>query len=441
MLVPRGSLACAGFLLLAGRTPAVAQDVVLLREAFPSGYQYHVSTRVDVAGTLSLPPDKNGTPSRPLPVTGDSAIEYDERILDASADGDVRKTLRIYRRIDFHRRVAERPQESTIRSPVRRLVILRLRQAEVPFSPDGPLTWGEIDLVRTDVFTPALVGLLPERAVRPGDRWTATTLAVQELTDMERIDDGRLECRFEEVSTLAGRRYARVALAGSVRGLNEDGPNRQQLDGYYFFDLQSNHLSYLTFKGVNALLDKDGKVLGSVEGQFVLTRRPQGPAADLSDEALRGIGLEPTAENTELLYDNPDLGIRFLHPRRWRVGAVRGTQLTLDETNGSGLLLTVEPADRVPTVAQYLAESRDFLEKQKMRVLRMEAPRRVAAVPEVDTFALETEASGQRVLLEYYVSRQPSGGMTLAARLLPADLPALRREVERIARSVQLGRK
>ena len=31
-----------------------------------------------------------------------------------------------------------------------------------PFSPDGPLTWGEIDVVRTDVFNPAAIpGLLP----------------------------------------------------------------------------------------------------------------------------------------------------------------------------------------------------------------------------------------------------------------------------------------
>jgi hypothetical protein len=439
MLVARLWRSLAILCLLGGGVPARAQDPYLLREAFPAGYQYHVSTRVDVAGSLSLPPDKNGTSSKPLAVTGDSAIEYDERVLDAGADGEVRKTLRIYRRIDFRRKVGDRPQESTIRQPVRRLVVLRLRQAEVPFSPDGPLTWGEIDLVRTDVFTPALAGLLPERAVRPGDRWTAANTAVQELTDMERIDDGRIECRFEQVTTLAGRRYARVALAGTVRGLNEDGPNRQQLDGYFFFDLQSSHLSYLTLKGVNALLDKDGKVLGSVEGRFVLTRRPQTQAPDLSDEALRGVGLDPTAENTELLYDNRDLGIRFLHPRRWRVGAVRGAQVTLDETNGSGLLITVEPADRVPSAAQFLAESRDFLQKQKQRLIRAEPPQRVAGSGELDHFALEAEAGGQRVLLDYYVTRQPSGGVTLAARLLPNDLSALQREVERIARTIQVG--
>src|SRR5207302_7186095 len=146
--------------------------------------------------------------------TGKSAIEYDERVLTADTDGQVQKTFRIYRRIDFQRKVGERQQESTIRPGIRRLVVIRHENAEVPFSPDGPLTWGEIDLVRTDVFTPALLGLLPDQAVRRGDRWNATTAAVQELTDLERIEEGGVECRLEEVATLEGRHYARVAMKG-----------------------------------------------------------------------------------------------------------------------------------------------------------------------------------------------------------------------------------
>jgi hypothetical protein len=50
------------------------------------------------------------------------------------------------------------------------------------------------------------------------------------------------------------------------------------------------------------------------------------------------------------------------------------------------------------------------------------------------------ELAGQRAHLDYYVIRQPQGGVTLAARLLPADLPSLQKEVERIARSVTLTR-
>ncbi len=40
--------------------------------------------------------------------------------------------------------------------------------------------------------------------------------------------------------------------------------------------------------------------------------------------------------------------------------------------------------------------------------------------------------------MDYYVTRQTAGGATIAARLLPNNLAAVRREVEDIARSIQL---
>ncbi len=422
-------------------TAAYAEDAVRLKEAFPAGYSYHVSSRVELSGSLSLPPEKGGAEVKRLNVNGTSAIEYDERVLDAETNGQVPRTIRVYRRIDFQRTVGDRVQENTIRPPVRRQVVLRQQNKEVPFSPDGPLTWGEIDLVRTDVFTPALAGMLPDKAVPPGERWIAAAAAVQELTDMERIESGQVECRFEQVTTLAGRRHARVAFAGNVRGINEDGPNQQQVDGYFFFDLEANHLSYLTLHGMSSLLDKDGKVLGSIEGRFVLTRQPVAKIQDLSDEALKGLPLEPNAENTLLLYENPELGVRFLHSRRWHLAGVQGVQVTLDEPKGNGLLLTLEPRERVPAGAQFLAESREFFQKQKVKILRVDEPKRVQAGPqELDRFALELETSGQRTLMDYYIVRQPAGGATLAARLLPAELSALQKEVEAIARSMIISK-
>jgi hypothetical protein len=419
-----------------------AQEAVRLREDFFPGYQYHVSCRSEVSGNLTLPPGKDLAAPKPLPLSGYSVIEYDERVLSRGTDGQVQKTIRICRRMDFQRKVGDQPQQSSLRPAVRRLVVLRHHNAEVPFSPDGPLTWGEIDLVRTDVFTPALAGLLPEQAVRPGDRWPAGAAAVQELTDLERVEEGKVECRFEQITVVERRRFARVALAGTVRGVNEDGPSRQQLDGYFLFDLESQHLSYLSLKGVNALLDKDGKTAGTVTGQFVLSRQAHQRHAELTDEALRGVGLEPNDDNTQLLYDNPDLGVRFLHPRRWRVAGVRGQQVALDEAKGSGLLLTLEAPGKAPTGAQFLAESNDWLQKQKARVFRTEAPRQVQGPPvELEHFAIDAEVMGQRALLDYYVLRQANGGATLAARLLPNELAEVRREVERIARSVVVNRR
>jgi hypothetical protein len=87
-----------------------------------------------------------------------------------------------------------------------------------------------------------------------------------------------------------------------------------------------------------------------------------------------------------------------------------------------------------------LAESRSWLLKQRARVLREEPVRRLRNEPELEEFALEAELGGQKFLMDYYVTRQPAGGATLAARLLPGGQREARREAERLARSVTLSK-
>jgi hypothetical protein len=413
-----------------------------LRETFAIDYQYHVSCRVHLTGQLTVPADSDKDKPTTVEVRGASAIEYDERVLhNSTAEKPAPKTLRLYRRVDLQRTVGDKPQEATLRPSVRRLVILRTGHREVPFSPDGPLTWAEIDLVRTDVFTPALAALLPEKPVVVGDRWPAGAAAIEELTDIEKVDEGGLECRFDEITTLAGRRLARIRFSGTVRGINDDGPNKQTLDGYFYFDLGSNHLSYLSLDGTSFLLDKDGKTTGQVKGQFVLTRQVNTASADLGDDVVRRLVLEPNADNTQLLYDNPELGVRFLYPRRWHVGQIRGRQITLDEPAGNGLMISVETLKDTPTAAEYLAENKAFLVKQKGEILETDPPRRLSGPPnELEQFGLDLQMNGQKVRMEYFVGRQLGGGFVVAAHLQPRDLANVRGDVERIVRSVQMGK-
>ncbi len=423
-----------GILLVGGR--AAADDTIRLKELFPADTQYHVSTRVTLSGQLTLPPPEKDRKPVTLPVKGSSAIEYDERVLDAG-DNAVARTVRVYRQMDFERKIGDQAQTNTLRPEVRRLVLLREKNFKGPFCPEGPLTPGEIDLVRTDVFTPVLAGLLPDGAVKAGDRWTALTSAVRELTDLDGID-GKLECKLLDVRTLRGHRCAYVSLSGTVKGTNEDGPSEQKLDGSFYFDLESNQLTYLSLHGIHRLLDKDGKEVGRIEGQFTLTRETSAAVKELGGAALKGLTLTPTADNTLLLYDSADLGLRFVYPRRWRVAGGLGRQVRLDGADGSGLQITLDPPAKVPTGAQFLTESRDYFKGQKAKVFGSEEPSRVrGGAGELEHFTIDVEVKGDRVLMAYYVAKQDNGGATLAARLLPgAELAAVRKEVERIAKSV-----
>jgi hypothetical protein len=319
------------------------------------------------------------------------------------------------------------------------MVVLRSDHGKkAPFSPDGPLTWGEIDVVRTDLYAPALVpGLLPAHPVRPGDRWALSVAAVTDLTDLDPIDEGGLTAVFAGLVTLEAKRYAKLTISGTVKGLTEDGPARQKLDGLAYFDLAANRLTYLALTGGRELLGPDGKtVVGRTDGKLTLTRTIVRPVMELSDASLRDADRRPTAENTLLLYDNPDLGVRFVHPRRWRVGAVQGRQVTLEEPNGGGILITLEPPDQVPTAEQFLRETQTFLKKQQWIVQATTPPQPVAAG--LSRFSLEAEVNKERVRMEYAVLSGPSGGAVMAARLPWSEHAELRADVDRLLQSLTI---
>jgi hypothetical protein len=223
--------------------------------------------------------------------------------------------------------------------------------------------------------------------------------------------------------------------------VGEDGPVTHRLSGHYLFDLEGRYLSDLTLNGLTLMLDDKGKEVGRIEGNFVLTRDAGGKTGELTEQSLRGLKTEPDADNTQLLYDNRQLGLRFLYSRRWRIGRVSGLQVALDAGDGGGVVITLDPPGKSPSAKEFMDESRAFLKKQKAKELKLYTPARLRNEPPLDAFAIEAEMGEQKLWLDYYVTAQANGGATVAARLLPAELAAARREVDRIARSISITRR
>jgi hypothetical protein len=422
--------------------PVAGQEMIALVEKFEPGHVSKVEVGVKLTGKLALPAEKGKTPQL-VALTGASRVSYDERLLAPDEPGML-KTIRIYRDVEFLRTVGDATQDAGIRPSVRRMVVIKTDGRRAPFSPDGPLTWGEIDVVRTDVFNPAAVaGLLPAAPVKKGQTWKASAAAALELTDMEKVESGAIAVEFIGVTEVERKRVARLKITGAVTGVNEDGPNSQTLDGTAYFDLDAGCLTYLSIKGTHKLLDGAGQTVGLIEGHFTMTRALIAkPPTELSDAGLTGLTLKPTAENTLLLYDNPQLGVRFLYPRGWRVGAVQGKQVTLDHARGAGILITIEPAAKVPSAEDYLKESTAFLAKQKAQLTLTDKPSRVRTEPVLlDRFGLDAAFGTDKARLEYAVLKQTDGGATVAARIPSAEAPALKTEVERIIRSLSVTKR
>ena len=421
---------------------AFAQAPAPMREKADPAGALRIEVKTTITGRLTLTPEP-GKPAEAMTIEGASLLSYDERILPPDEEKS-EKVIRAYRTVEFRRKMNDQEQTASLREPVRRVVVLKNDKGKkAPFSPDGPLTWGEIDLIRHDIFAPTIcAGLLPARAVAPGDKWAVSAAAVLDLTEFEAIDDGGLSVEFVSVIELDNRKFAKLAVGGTIRGRTEDGPVKQKLEGTAYFDLAAERVSYLKLSGVHEMLGPKGETTGTLEGTFTLTRGVSPKFADLADDALKTLELKPTTDNSLLLYDNPELGIRFLHSRRWRVGVVQGRQITLQESKGGGILLTVEPTNRVPTAQQYLDEVKAFLAKQQAKVPPLGAPKRTAEKPMViDCFGVDAELKASASRLEYAVATSAEGGVLIAARFPPAEAVELKADLDRVLKQLVLTRR
>jgi len=424
--------------LIAVGTAASADEPVRLVEKSTPDTVYQVYSTAVIDGYLMTPVAKDRPPER-IKISGKSQIDYSERILRPDPREADHKSLRVYERIDFRKTAGDRTDEMTLRPAIRRLVMMKRGKDKLPFSPDGPLMWGEIEMLRTDFIVPALTGMLSDRAVRPGDTWKASTGAIVELTDMEKVVAGELECKLEKVDSIGTRRVAEVSFDGTVSGVDEDGPVKHKLTGKLLVDLSGQCISYIKINGERFLLDGDGKEAGKITGKLELSRVAGAGSKALSDAAIKALDLNPSEENTCLLYDSAETGVSFIHPRNWRVVRTGNGQMTLDDTNGAGLLITLSAADTVPATRTYLGEAQKDLDDRKASVTARTGPERI--VEGVDRFTLDADLGKERVTMAYFVIRQEQGGATFAARIPAAHKEARLKELEKLARTFKVTRR
>jgi hypothetical protein len=434
MITPRFSITLA--LTAISVAGISAQDAITLTEAFAPGTQYTVNLKTDMTGELTLPSSGGSKAPQTVAMTGSSKLVYTERVLTA-AEGGALRVVRQYRDVAFQRTTGSREQLATLRGSVSRLVVMRNEAgAKVPFSPDGPLTWGEIDAIRTDLFTPVLAaGLLPEKPVKPGDSWPISKSAQQDLTEMSPVESSTLKITFVSMVTVKDQPMARLSLSGTVTGATEDGPGVQTIDGTMYFNTKTRMLTYISIKGTQELQDGKKNRVGKIYGNFTLNREPVDAKTTITDDTLKDVALSPTPENTLLLYDNRELGVRFVHPRSWRIGAVQGKQITLEHTRkGGAILLTREELAQLPTPEAFLREARDQVAKLKGTVLAADGPKD-------NRFNLDAEINGKKLKLSYAIVRGETAGATLAARFPLAEEKEMSADLERILKGFEVSNK
>src|SRR5262249_45557068 len=124
---------------------------------------------VEIDGKLKLNGDSKELKHVPLKATGE--LHYFERLLPSSKRDASTRLIRDYQSAKAKIRLHESDIANELR-PERRLIGIQLGgEGSTFFSPNGPLTREELELVSVPGGGLILDSLLPERATKIGDKW------------------------------------------------------------------------------------------------------------------------------------------------------------------------------------------------------------------------------------------------------------------------------
>lgn len=307
-------LRAMSFLGLAAACPLAALSAgdVELIAGRRTGQVQRVTTVVEVRGELTVNAD--GQDVRRLPMEAKAELKYTERSLPARAGKAAATTVRHYASAEAEFRIQDTPLRQTLR-PDRRLIVADVQEATTLFSPSGPLTREELDLIETPGSSDCLNLLLAGKSVPLGGKWKLPDAAVTRILALEAVGQQDVTASLTKVED----GLAIIDLGGKVSGAVGGVSTEIDLQGKANYHLQRKTVTWL------ALQYQEKRAIGHAQPGYDATVRvrvqtePTSLPPELADAAVSDLPTKFDAGQSLLEFQAEKAGIEFLHDRRWQV--------------------------------------------------------------------------------------------------------------------------
>lgn len=310
-------------IVLAASTSVVLAQPVNLTEKSALGERAQFTIELDLKGNLIVTLEKG---KQPIPLEAKGTHRLIERVM-AATDGLPSTSARYYLGATAFAKLATDKSERTLSADRRLIIARRMSDGLSCFSPAGPLTREELDLVM-DHFNPqCLPGLLPGKPVNVGDTWTLSEAAVQSAC----LFDVTIKASLTGKLVAVKDGVATFTISGPAEGIENGAKVSLAVNATGSFDVASGHITGLTWK------QKDDREQGAVnpasQVEATVTLKREEATADikeLSDESLSAI-TEDKADTrfTNLRQTDPKGRYRILHSRDWHVTGQTDTHLIM----------------------------------------------------------------------------------------------------------------
>jgi hypothetical protein len=320
--------------------------------------------------------------------------------------------------------VKDRPMRKATRSE-RAILIAEERGGDGVrvFSPSGPLTRSELDLVETPADPLVLGRLLPDRAVGVGDTWEPSAATIKAMTEYEALATTSVRARVESMDEAT----ARIRLAGDVRGAVRGGEGTTTLEGVLTFDRARGRVAGLELSRVEVRGPGQVEVGFRFEGTLSIVREPADTPAELADAVIAGLPVEASPGLLLLEFLAPDGRYRMLHDRDWHLLWDDTRMAVLKRLDRGEMVaqcnLSIGPnagVGRHQDTAQFQADIRKAIGPRFVAELGAEELRDAAPGEFRYRVAVQGREKDQDIVWYYYLIASPRGDQIVATFTLNA---------------------
>jgi hypothetical protein len=271
-----------------------------------------VQVQLDVGGDLKFQP--GAEKADPVKMMVAARLAYDEQLVELPLrPGGIVRAVRHYDNATAELKIGPNQVQPVLRDQ-RRLIAVKLDGARpLLFSPAGPLSREELDLIDVPGCSAAIDQLLPVARVVPGDRWQHSERLMAGLLGLDEVRQNSAQSELTAVTD----GVARIQISGRVEGIVDGAATQIELKGKYQFDTGTKHITWF------GLLIKEDRKAGDVSSGLEVVARlqmqiaPLEQSPNLAEARLNGLPLEPSDPLTQLAYRSADNAWRLAHDRSW----------------------------------------------------------------------------------------------------------------------------
>jgi hypothetical protein len=299
--------------LLTGAAGASAQTYPLT-EVVKAGDCFRIRLEMGLKGEIKV--SRDGKPAT-LALTALATHEFPERVLAVGDRGLVEKSARVYETATATIKVEKDGESKSLRKERQLIVAQRPKDQPLTYSPNGPLTREELELVGDHFDSLCLTGLLPGKDVAVGDTWKVGNSAAQALCHFDGLTEQDLSCK------LSGAKdgMAVVTVGGSAKGIESGASVKLKIDATYRFDLGAKRLVWLEWKQTDERDQGPASPALTSTSTTTLTRKPIERPDALDDVALVSVPKDfKVPESLQVVeYRHPQGKFELNYARDWQV--------------------------------------------------------------------------------------------------------------------------